>query len=167
MPLMELGHTAHVGTTYSTKGSLEVAKFEDQRPSLEKEVGKKVINTLSPQVWSGETNPDMMSFFQQTLIEEANRTGLFFIADTAEYELSGYVTSMKLDRKVNILYFMLPILGQVHLSATVRFHASLTKNGDVVFEIDIKKIEDSSFSGMTEFGWTGTSKKAVALLDKA
>lgn len=166
IPMMELGHTAPVGTTYSTRGSLTITKFEDQRPSLEKAEGKMAKNTLTPDVWSGETNPDMMSFFHQTLIEEAIKTGLFYIADTAEYELSGYVLSMKVDRKVNILYFMVPILGQTYLSATVRFHADLKKNGEVVFETDIKTVGEDSFPGMTEFSWKGTSKKAVVLLDK-
>ena len=166
IPLMELSHEATVGTTYMTKGSLKVANFEDQRPSPEKKVGKTAKNTLSPDIWSGETNPDMMSFFQQTLIEEAGRSGLFSIADTAEYELSGYVNSMKADRKVDILYYLVPILGRTSLSATVGFHASLSKDGEVVFETDIKNVGEDSFSGMTEFSWKGTSKKAGLLLDK-
>ena len=166
IPLMELDHVSYIGVTYSIKGTLKVDQFEDRRPSEEKVESQTALNKITPQIWSGSTNPDMMFFFQQTLIEEAKRTKLFVVGNDAEYELSGYITSMKVDRTVSIMGYLVPILGNAKLAATVRFHANLKRNGALIFEKDIKQIKEDSYWIMTEGGWKTVSKKASKLLDE-
>jgi hypothetical protein len=193
---MDLTHTAHVDATYPAKGSIKINTFEDRRPDEEKSKGKTAFNSLSGQVWSGETNPDMMLFFQQALVEETERTGLFSQDGHDVYELSGHVTSMKVERNVTIMRYIgiIPLLvgiaasepgednyiwyglaGSLVLSsldfpllkATVDFQAVLTKNGEIVFDKEITLAENKRYWGMTEWGWKGVSNNAAVVLDGA
>lgn len=196
IPVMHLMHTSSVETAYPTIGSIKIIQFEDKRPEEEKVKGKTARNTLSGQVWSGETNPEMLLFFQQTLEEEAGNTGLFADDGQDVYELSGKVMSMKVDRKVTVMRYLgiipltagilasgegetgliwLGLLGSLviqsldfpQLKATVHFQAVLTRNGTVVFEKEIQVTEKKRYWSMTETSWPAVSKKAGSLLDIA
>ena len=89
MPVMELDHTASVEDTYGELGTIEITEFVDERPDDERNKGQKAWNSLSGQVWSGDTEPTMMAYFQNVLSVEAERTGLFAGGGAAEYKLSG------------------------------------------------------------------------------
>jgi len=196
IPVMDLAHIAQVDTTYAAKGSITISQFEDKRPDKEKVVGKTASNSLSGQVWSGETNPEMMLFFQQALLEETERTGLFSQEGHDTYELSGYVNSMKVERNVTVMrylglipliagilasepgennYFWYGLAGSLILTsldfplfkATVGFQAVLTKNGEVVFDKQISIIERKRYWAMTEWGWKGVSNDAAVVMDVA
>jgi hypothetical protein len=193
---MDLAHIAQVDTTYAAKGSITISQFEDKRPDKEKVVGKTASNSLSGQVWSGETNPEMMLFFQQALVEETERTGLFSEEGQDTYELSGHVTSMKVERNVTIFRYLgiIPLLAGILASepgeteylwyglagslivtsldfplfkATVDFQAVLTKNGEVVLDKQISIVERKRYWAMTEWGWKGVSNDAAVVLDVA
>jgi len=196
IPQMELIHAESIDATYPTLGSIKVNEFEDERPDEEKVIGKTATNSLSAQVWSGDTDPGMMVFFQQVLTEEAQRTGLFTTDGAAAYELDGSVTSMKVTRKVTVMRYLalVPFLAGLlvsdsenttpmwiglagwaallsfefpKLDATVQYHAILTKNGETVFETDIEVTHRRKYSVWTEWGWKGVSQKAQRALDEA
>ena len=108
IPTMDLTHTAQVDATYPSKGSITINQFEDEKPDKETSGGRTASNSLSGQVWSDDTNPEMMLFFQQTLLKETERTGLFSEHGNDNYELSGHVTSMKVERNVTIMRLYYP-----------------------------------------------------------
>ena len=61
IPRMVLNHENRVDETYATRGLVRVGLFEDRRPEEERIEGRTAMNTLSPQIWSGETDPQMMA----------------------------------------------------------------------------------------------------------
>jgi hypothetical protein len=213
IPKMLLNHEDQLNITYENRGTIKISLFEDRRPGEEKIEGETAMNTLSPQIWSGSTSPEMMLFFQESLIKEAEKTSLFNVRDASasEFELSGYVTSMKVDRKVTLWryaaivpatlgligflssvgdalsgmttgqeekvdfsYLLIGAAGSVlllsldtpTLTATVKFHATLKKNGSIVFEKDIALIMESNYSVWSEWGWQDVSDKASIALDQ-
>jgi hypothetical protein len=193
---MDLVHVSTVEAEYPTIGSINIEEFEDKRPEEEKVKGKTASNSLSGQVWSGETNPEMMQFFQQTLKREAESTGMFADEGQNIYELSGKVLSMKVERKVTVMRYLglvpltagilaseegetgwiwLGFLGALviqsldfpELKATVHFQAVLSRNGTAVLEKEIQVMEKTRYWSMTETSWDTVSRKASRLLDTA
>ena len=195
MPQMDLTHATHLDAKYPTKGSIKIHQFEDVRPEEERTGGKTATNSLSAQTWSGATDPEMMIFLQHVLVEEAENTGLFTGEDQAEYEMSGSVLSMKVDRKVTIMRYLgfIPLLAGIlasepgepyiwyglagslvlssldfpALNATVHFQVELTKDGATVFEKEIQLTKKTKYWGVTEWSWSAVSNKASKVLDQA
>jgi len=196
MPVMVLVHTARIDTTYTELGPIRIGEFEDKRPSGEMEGGKTATNSLSAQIWSGSTVPNMMVYFRNVLSEEASRTKLFTLSESAEFELSGEVISMKVDRKATIVRYLavIPAVGGFLasepedrtllwvglagslavsalefplLTATVRYRVVLTRNNTPVVRKEIFVTKKKRHWGYTEWGWKSVSEKAGALLDDA
>ena len=195
IPKMVLNHENQIDSTYESKGLVKIGLFEDNRPDEERIEDQIAVNSLSPQIWSGSTSPEIMLFLQKAMIEEAERTQLFVVEDEADLELSGYVTSLKVDRRVTVWRYLgiIPIVGGILasyadisylwiglgvglllssldfpvLSATIEFHAILKLNGSQIFEKDIKVVEEDNYSGWAEWGWKTVSDKASVVLDKA
>lgn len=194
IPTMLLKHENQIDNTYERKGSVKIEMFTDNRLDEERDEDRIAANTLAPQIWSGATNPEMMLFFQNSLIEEAERTHLFEVNDKAEYVLSGYVTSMKVERQVSYWYYVgvLPIsigiltsergnytnlgigaavsflllsVSTQIFTATVEFHAILMKNGSNIFEKDIRVIKENEYSLMFDT-WQDCSDKASNVFDQ-
>lgn len=196
MPVMELAHTARIDTTYAELGPIKITEFEDLRPIDEIEEGKMALNTLSAQIWSGATDPDIMVYFRNVMSAEAKRTKLFTENGPAEFELSGEVLSMKVERKVTIVRYLalVPLLAGILasdtpddnyfwvglagfaaltalefplLTATVHYRALLTHNGTPVFDQEIHVTQRSRYWGFTEWSWGSVSGKASTVLDAA
>jgi hypothetical protein len=196
MPVMKLDHTARIDTTYAELGPIKITQFKDMRPSDEMEEGKTALNSLTPQVWSGETDPNLMVYFREVLSAEAKRTMLFTEEGPAEFELSGEVLSMKVDRKATVMrylaivplvvglaagypddkaYFWAGLIGWTALTAlefpivtaTVHYRAVLTRHGTPVFDKEIYVTKRSKYWGFTEWSWGSVSGKASTALDAA
>ena len=103
IPTMILKHDNQIENSYESLGRIKIELFEDRRPEEERIEDRTALNTLSPQIWSGSTSPEMMLFFQKSMMEEAERTQLFEVSEQTELELSGYVTSMKVSRRVTLM----------------------------------------------------------------
>lgn len=166
VPTMNMKHEASVGVTYPTKGKLQVEKFNDSRPSDEKVVHQTAVNKITPQIWSGNTSPEMMEFFQTTLEQEATQAKLFTLGP-GEYQLSGTVTSLKVDRTCTIFRYLLGIFDFPKLEANVAYRAILSRNGEVVLTKEISHTKSSKYWAMTEMSWTQVSNKARRVLDEA
>jgi hypothetical protein len=167
IPTMNMKHEASVGVTYKTKGTLEVQTFADNRAGDENAVGKTAGNTLTPQIWSGSTTPEMMTFFQMTLEAEARNAGIFNI-DQGDFTLSGSVSSIKVDRTCTVFrYLTLGILDFPKLKATVVFDARLSRRGEDILTKHITHTKSSRYWAMTELSWTQVSDKARRVLDDA
>ena len=106
VPTMDLVHKDQIESTYENRGTIKIGQFEDNRPGEEREEDQIALNTLSRRIWSGSTNPDMMKFFRSVIIEEANKSQIFVVDESSGLELSGYVTSMKVDRRVTVWRFL-------------------------------------------------------------
>jgi hypothetical protein len=168
VPAMSLRHDARVQATYKTKGNLKVEKLNDLRTENEKILNQTAVNKLTPQIWSGNTSPEMLMYFQTVLELEAKNTGLFNIAD-GDFILSGDVTSLKVDRTCTALRYI-PLLNFFEFSkleATVTFDARLSKNGAVVFTKSVTHSKSSKFSIMKENSVESISMMATVLLDEA
>lgn len=193
VPTMDLVHKDQIESTYENRGTIKIGQFEDNRPGEEREEDQIALNTLSRRIWSGSTNPDMMKFFRSVIIEEANKSQIFVVDESSGLELSGYVTSLKVDRRVTVWRFLgavIFVLGLMAiyvskesilvaggglaimsldfpaLTATVEFHAVLKRNGSVVFEKDIKVVYEDDYSMWKEWGWDDVSNEARIVLDK-
>ena len=196
VPKMMLNHENQIAHTYETMDSIRIVLFQDNRPDEERIEYQTAVNSLSPQIWSGLTSPEMMLFVQNSLVEEANRSHLFVVSDEAELELSGYVNSMKVDRRVTfwryaaIIPLTIGILASEPgdltnlwigagvslifssldfpiLTATVDYHAIIKRNGIQIFETDIKLQKEDKYSSWSEWGWQDVSIMASKVLDQA
>jgi hypothetical protein len=196
IPQMDLVHKSQIDASYETLGTIEIKRFEDKRPENEKEKGKTASNTLSFQTWSGDTFPEMMVFLDQVMKTEVSRSGIFETSDSATYELSGEVLSMKVDRKVTVMRYLglIPLLAGIvasdpetteyfwygfagwavltaldfpQLRATVSYRAVLSKNGIQIADKRIDVTYARRYNSMTEWGWTSVSNKAQDVLDEA
>ena len=166
VPTMNLKHEASIGTTYTTKGNVQVQKFKDSRVANEKVLHQTAANKLTPQIWSGNTSPEMMRFFQKTIEAEARNTRLFSIGD-GEFTLSGNVSSLKVDRTCTIFRYLLGIFDFPKLEATVVYEWTLNRHGKVVLTKKISHTKSSKYWAMTEMSWTQVSNKARRVLDEA
>ena len=99
IPKMILIHRDQIENTYESIFLVKIGLFEDNRQDDERDENRIAINSPWAIIWSGSTSPEMMLFFQQSLIEEAERSRIFVVNDESKLELSGYVTSMKVDRR--------------------------------------------------------------------
>lgn len=166
VPTMNMKHEASVGKTYTTKGNIQVKKFEDSRVADEKVLHQMAVNKLTPQIWSGNTSPEMMMFFQKTLETEARNTRLFTIGDGL-FTLSGNVSSLKVDRTCTIFRYFLGIFDFPKLEATIVYKYTLSKQGKVVLTKEITHTKSAKYWAMTETSWTQVSNKARRVLDEA
>jgi hypothetical protein len=195
IPVMHLEHTASIDTTYARLGTLRVDIFDDRRPPDEKEGGKIAVNSLSGQVWSGQTDPGMTAQFRSVILAEMERTNLFTISDSPEYVLSGEVMSMKVERRATIVRYLslVPLLGAIaagdsehkslfwiglmgslvvgalefpELTATVQYHVLLMRSDTPVFEKDVLITKQKRYWGYSEFGSGSVSDRASVLLDE-
>jgi len=204
IPTMVLKHDNQIENRYESLGRIKIELFEDRRLEEERIEGETAVNSLSPQIWSGSTSPEIMHFFQNSMMEEAERTQAFEVSEQTELVLSGYVTSMNVSRRVTLWRYIGPVaffiglftielpktktgeegeftpfligsaiwlistfLDNPVLSATVEFRARVKRNGEQVFEKDIKLIEEDNYSSWTEWGWEDVSEKAAVVLDRA
>ena len=108
IPTMILQHDNQIENSFESLGRIKIDLFEDRRPEEERIEDRTALNTLSPQIWSGSTSPEMMLFFQKSMMEETERTQLFEVSEQTELELSGYVTSMKISRRVTLWRYLAP-----------------------------------------------------------
>ncbi len=195
IPTMTLQHNDSVDSTYENMGHIKISAFSDRRPEEERDEDQIAMNSLSAQIWSGATVPGMMQFFQQSLIEEAERSRLYTVDDGSELELSGYVTSMKVDRRVTAFRYLglVPLIvgfatdtpennnaligvggfllvlafDSPILTATIDYHAVLKRNGSTIFEKNIKLVKEDRYWGMGEWSWDYVSNQASDVLDEA
>lgn len=168
VPTMSLKHDAHIETSYKMRGNLHVEKFKDARPEDEKILDQTAVNKLTPQIWSGNTSPEILTFFQVVLEREAKNTGLFNIAD-GDFSLSGEITSLKVDRTCTILKYI-PLLNFLEFSklqATVTFDATLSQNGRVVLTRHVTHIKSSNYWAIKETSVQRISTLASVVLDEA
>ena len=194
IPIMNLSHfPSSKGYEYDLKGSIRVVQFDDERPLNEREGGKRPKN--STQVWSGSTNPVMRDFLFSTIKTEIQKSGLFEISKSADYELSGVIKSLKVERRLGTLaYVAMPFsfaggfligLGDVGsglivslpglvlsfanhdpIMATVAFDAVLEKEGEIVWQDNIlRKYDEKMWSGFS--GINKISKTSAVVLDRA
>jgi hypothetical protein len=103
---MILKHDNQIENSFESLGRIKIELFEDRRPDEERIEDRIVLNLPSPQIWSGSTSPEMMLFFQKSMMEEAERTQLFEVSEQTELELSGYVTSMKVSRRITLWRYL-------------------------------------------------------------
>lgn len=164
MPIMNLRHESNIGKTYTTKGNLQVQKFSDLRQEDEKILQQTVMNTLTPQIWSGNTSPETMEFFQKTIETEAANSKLFTLGN-GEFVLSGNVTSLKVDRVCTIFRYIGGIFDFPTLTATVVYDVTLTYKGKVVLTRQISHTKTCKYWSMTETSFKNVSNKACRLLD--
>lgn len=100
-PVMHLTHEPETqGEKYSSKGKIRVLRFDDARPQKEID-GKGPKSRLKYQIPYKRTIPKFDEFIENSVGTEIRESGIFNIADYAEYELSGKITSFKCINKAN------------------------------------------------------------------
>lgn len=193
IPVMNLNHLPESeGYQYDNAGTIVIQKFDDERPLKEREGGKAPKN--SKQVWSGSTNPSAQDYLQNTMETEFRKSGLFSVAETADYELTGVIKSLKAERRLGTLgYVSMPFsfLGAflvgwgdigtgliIYLpglalniakhdpyEATIAMEVTLKKNDQVVWqETIVRKHNEKIWAGFTSI--KKISRNSSRILDK-
>lgn len=166
IPQMKLHNKTMLKSTYKTIGSLAIGNFEDKRPKEEKQKEKTAVNSLDPQIWSGNTDPEMLLFFKDKLSLLARQSKIFTKDGKNAFTISGIIYSMKTDRKVSGARYCMPIVDFPDLTATIHFKAIVKKGDSVVFEKTIKHSVTEDYWAMREWTWTQVSGWSSELLDK-
>jgi len=190
IPLMKLQNNYNPDVTnFESLGTITIEEFEDKRPSDEKIKNQKFQSNW--QVWSGETEPQLIDFFSTIVNRECEKSGIFSLSSSGEYELRGKINSLKVMRRVGIMQtiagymtigavavvYVNPIsailidvvaIGMITAStspvvASIDFEAQLFKDNSLVWEGNIrKKIKGSNWSSSPE----SISKKGSLIIDK-
>lgn len=153
LPTMNLKHKASIASAYPAKGGLVVERFLDNRPEDEKRPKQQIGGQLTPQIWSGETSPEMLTYLQNVIEGEAKRTRLFTVGQ-GDYVMSGKVSSLKVDRKCTLYRYTISLLDFPTARATVVYDVSLTKNGETVFTKRISHVKSTRYWSQKELAWT-------------
>jgi len=153
LPTMNLMHKASIASTYPAKGGLVVEKFLDNRPEDEKRHAQKIEGQLTPQIWSGETSPEVLMFLQKVIEGEATRTRLFTVGQ-GDYVMSGKVSSLKVDRTCTVFRYIFSFFDFPTARATVVYDVSLAKKGETVFTKRISHIKSTTYWSQKELAWT-------------
>ena len=134
IPTMVLKHDNQIENRYESLGRIKIELFEDRRLEEERIEGETAVNSLSPQIWSGSTSPEIMHFFQNSMMEEAERTQAFEVSEQTELVLSGYVTSMNVSRRVTLWRYIGPTAFMIGLFTTdwpeIRISTTGGREGD-------------------------------------
>jgi hypothetical protein len=168
LPTMNLKHEASIASTYPIKGCLVVERFLDNRPEDEKRPKQKIGGQLTPQIWSGETSPEMLAFLQKVIECEAKRTRLFTVGQ-GDFVMSGKVSSLKVDRKCTVFRYICSLFDFPTARATVVYDVSLTKDGKPVFTKRITHIKSTTYWSQKEIALTLSRMSDISsgVLDEA
>jgi len=153
LPTMNLKHEASIASTYPDKGGLVVERFFDNRPEDEKRHAQKIEGQLTPQIWSGETSPEVLTFLKKVIEVEAKRTRLFSDGQ-GDFVMSGKVSSLKVDRTCTVFRYIFSFFDFPTVRATVVYDVSLAKKGETVFTKRISHIKSTTYWSQKELALT-------------
>lgn len=131
-PTLPLAHTQNIDEHYKKLGTIEISRFKDDRPSIQTLNSGSWKPYLNGQIYTGNTNPDMLSYLQLVLAQEAQKSGIFEVTSPAEYQLTGFVKSLAIIQN-NYSTPKVPAY-----SAIVKYQANLEKGGIVIFSKTIE-----------------------------
>lgn len=189
MPAMQVKHYPQTeGYKYASKGTIKVLQFEDLRPLEERK--SPSTNMMRKQIWSGKTEPNVVTYFNNSMVKEIEASKLFSVSNSADYELSGTIMTLRVvygrypikivpmlacaGSAVFPLGTMIVVCGLCMgvnagipdpVTVTVAYDYVLKKNGQILIEDSIYQTVDKKI-GTGLSGAKGVMKKLSALLDE-
>lgn len=189
MPAMQVNHYPQTeGYKYASKGMIKVLQFEDLRPLEERK--SPSTNLMHKQIWSGKTEPNVVTYLNNSMVKEIEASKLFSVSNSAHYELSGTIRTLRVvyqSRPIKIvpmlacagsavfpLGTMIVVCGLCAgvnasipdpVTVTVAYDYVLRKNGQILIEDSIYQTVDKKIgTGLPRA--KGVMKKLSALLDE-
>lgn len=154
--------------TYRSIGTINNIEIDDLRSPLEFEKGITAKNSISPQIWSGDTNPEVKVYLENLITNYIQKSNVLTFNKNGDFYIKVKINSLKVERSVTIYrYLTLALLDFPVIVANVDLTVEIKKGKNSYPPINIHNTEKLSYWAYTETGWQQVSDQAKELLEKA